>query len=212
MSTASTPSSVAIALRSIVVGARVLRAGERRAHDQRLQPGQRAHHGVGQAERQEVEIGVRPQHPERQRDETRRRAHRRSAVRCSTSVTADRSACAIAFGRWVAVVGTLLERAVNHDIDGGRDRRSGQRRRLTRHDAVIHLHQIVAGERRRAGQHLEEQRAGREEIAARIGRRVSPLLGRHVARRADDRAGLRDGQVALPDRRAAIAPDRSRAA
>ena len=53
------------------------------------------------------------------------------------------------------------------------------------------LDDVAAGERRPARQHLEQDRARREQVAARVDGLAGHLLGRHVARRAHHHAGAR---------------------
>ena len=53
---------------------------------------------------------------------------------------------------------------------------------------------VVAGPRPRAGRELVQHHAEREQIGARVDVAPGELLGRHVARRADHRADLRDAR------------------
>ena len=112
------------------------------------------------------------------------------------------------------VVRPLGQRAADHAIHRGDRRRAGERRRLLVARRVEHLDDRAAGERRAAGEHLEEDRAGGEEIAARVDGLAGHLLGRHVARRArrttpGPREACRCRRAILP---APAAPGRSRAA
>ena len=67
-----------------------------------------------------------------------------------------------------------------------------------------HLDDVAAGECRPAREHLEEDRAGREQIGARVDRLARDLLGRHVARRAHHLPGARElgGRARATSRRA----------
>ena len=56
---------------------------------------------------------------------------------------------------------------------------------------LLHRRRRRAGERPLAGQELVEDDAGGEEIRAAVDRQAQDLLGRHVARRAEHRADLR---------------------
>ena len=107
----------------------------------------------------EIEIGIRPQHPERQRDQSRRRAHRRLGLLRAGAHQCHRRSQRLCHGvgRGIAIVGALFQRAVDDHVNSRSDRRSRERWRMARHDAVVDLHQIVAGEGRAARQHLEEQ-------------------------------------------------------
>ena len=65
-------------------------------------------------------------------------------------------------------------------------------RRLVEQDLREHRHHMIAGERRRAGQRLEQHAAEREHVRARADVAIaSRLLRRHVAGRADHDAGAR---------------------
>jgi hypothetical protein len=70
----------------------------------------------------------------------------------------------------------------------------------------------VAGERRPVIPGLVQRDAERELIGARVDRQAEVLLGRHVARRAHDRAGPGQGHVQLevlpPDRAGRADPPR----
>ena len=76
-----------------------------------------------------------------------------------------------------------------------------KRRRLFVDRGVDHVGDRPAVERRPAGEHLEQDRAGGEEIAAGIDGLALDGLGRHVARRAHDHAGPRDVGVRARSRR-----------
>ena len=106
------PELGAIALRSIAAAAYLApaRSSGRRATG----PGQRAHDRVGKAEREEIEIGIGPQHPERQRDE---RVVSRTGIPARAAVDErDRGPERLRHrvGRGIAIVRALFERAMNH--------------------------------------------------------------------------------------------------
>ena len=86
----------------------------------------------------------------------------------------------------------LGQRLANDAIDRRDDRGSAQGRRVFVDRGVDHVGDRLAAERRPAGEHLEEDRAGGEEIAAGIDGLTLDGLGRHVARRAHDHSGPRD--------------------
>ena len=75
-------------------------------------------------------------------------------------------------------------------------------RRLVLQNRAEQARARLALERRPAGQHLEEQRAEREDIGARVGLEPFDLLRRHVLERAEDRAlrGQFGGVVGSIDR------------
>ena len=66
----------------------------------------------------------------------------------------------------------------------------GDRIRLLAHDRRHRVERVIAGEGRLAGGQLVENGAERKLIGAEIERPPVCLLGRHVADRADDRAGI----------------------
>ena len=155
-------------------------------------PGERRRDGVRQAERQEVGLRIGTQDAEGQHDDARQRLCQRA------------SAVAVRAAHGTQFVGHRLGRA---------GRSAGflaSARRITRSTAATAGEPLSAGgcsdsvawrtstivrpaERRPPGQHLEQDRAGCEEIAARIDRLARDLLGRHVARRAHHEAGRASG-------------------
>ena len=110
-------------------------------------------------------------------------------------------------GRGRPLRGPLGQRAADHAVDRGHGRRAGERRRLLVERGVQDLDDVAAAERRAAREHLEQDGARREQIAARVDGLARHLLGRHVARRAHHHPGAR--QLAWPSRASAPAPGRS---
>ena len=169
MTTRSTSASAASALRSGASPAK--RAADRaRAHDQRADRRERRGDRVRQAEGEEVGLGIRPQHAERQHDEARQRVRqrrRRRRRRCRGSRAAPRP----------SPRRTPADRPAAWPAPGGsRDRRrpppasrvsaGGCSCSVACRTSTI----AAAGERRAAREHLEEDRAGGEQIAARVDR------------------------------------------
>ncbi len=76
-------------------------------------------------------------------------------------------------------------------IAGGKLHVERRRRQRILLQHLLHRRRRRAGERPLAGQELVEDDAGREEIRAPVDRQSHDLLGRHVVRRADDGADLR---------------------
>ena len=99
-----------------------------------------------------------------------------------------RSSSAIASADARPFVGPLGQGPADHAVHRGHRGRAGQRRRLLVPRGVQHFDDGAAAERRASREHLEEDRAGGEEIAARVDRVADRLLGRHVARRAHHHA------------------------
>ena len=64
----------------------------------------------------------------------------------------------------------------------------------------------AAAERRTAGKHLEQDRAGREEVAARVDGLAGDLLGRHVPRRAHQRCPCASVPSAVAERSSELRP------
>ena len=94
----------------------------------------------------------------------------------------------------VAVVGGLREAAVEHALhDGprGPERRLGQARGRLLQNGVERLDAGLTAEGRFPRQHLVEQRAEGEEVAARVHVAPPHLLGRHVGGGAKDAPGVR---------------------
>ncbi|MFO0635453.1 MAG: hypothetical protein U0168_21625 [Nannocystaceae bacterium] len=94
-------------------------------------------------------------------------------------------------GRGRPIRGPLGQQRADEAIE-----RARQPRRQCRHLGVEvlrqHLDQGVAQKRRTAGEHLEQHRTDRVEIGARVDHRTLGLLGRHVPRRAEQRAHARE--------------------
>ncbi len=170
--------------------------GERRAHHQRLQITERGRDRLGEAEREEVDLGVRPEHPEWQHDQPRDRPGGRrlsgiGQLQRRAQILRDRRRVGVAIGR------PFGGRAVDDPVHGRQRRRAAHRRQRLVHDAVEDLRRRLSGKRRAADQQLEEDGADREEIRSGVERIGGELLGRHVVRRAHDRSGHRDVGMCL---------------
>ena len=95
-------------------------------------------------------------------------------------------------GRVEALLGILLE-AVAHDaLEAGRDVLvgDGEIRRILLQDRRHRVRGGVAVESASAREHLVQDGAEGENVRARVGRPAAHLLGRHIAERAHDDAGL----------------------
>ena len=168
------------------------------AHEQVARAGQRRRDRIGQAEGQEVGLGIRAQHAERQRDEP---GHRAGGRRGQLRRIAIRNHLADGGGhhrrRVVAVGGLLLQRLVDHAVEPGHRGAARQRRRLLVQHGVEHVDHRRAVERHLARQHLEEHRRQGEEIGASVECLATHLLRRHVVRCPDDGAGLGEARRAV---------------
>ena len=72
---------------------------------------------------------------------------------------------------------------------GGRERLNARhRRRLVLQNRAEQARARLAFERRAPGEHLEQQRAEREDVGPRVGLEPFDLFRRHVLKRAEDRA------------------------
>ena len=91
-----------------------------------------------------------------------------------------------------ALLGALLEAVADDPVECGRDVliRDGDLRRVLSQDRRHRLGGRVALEGAAAGEHLVEDRAEGEDVRARVGGLALDLLGRHVAERSQDHAGL----------------------
>ncbi len=137
---------------------------------------------VGQAERQEIRLGIGTQHAERQHDQTGERAgqgRRRVAIHRVRGTKLRRHFV----GRCRALDRALRQGATDHAVERGNRRRSRESRGLFVSRGVHDFDDRPARERRPACQHLEQDCTGREEIAPAIDHLAGHLLGRHVARR-----------------------------
>jgi hypothetical protein len=148
---------------------------------------ERRRDGVGEAEREEVGFWIRTQHAERQHHQARQRVRQARGV-----VTVGAGDRAQLFGhhggRRRPIRGTLRQGAPDHAVHRRDRRRPGERRRLLEPGRVQNLDDRAADERRPACEHLEQDRAGGEEVAARVHGLAADLLRRHVPRRPDDHA------------------------
>ncbi len=91
-----------------------------------------------------------------------------------------------------ALVGAFGERLAHDGVHRGRQlnvERGGRQRLFLEY--LLHGRGRRSGKRPLAGQELVEDDPGREQVGASIHRQAHDLLGRHVARRAHDRAHLR---------------------
>ena len=157
------------------------RAGARAQH-QGGYARQRRRDGVGQAEGQKVGLRIGSEHTKRQHDQTRERLREHGGV-----VLIDAADGAQLLGhrlrRWRPLRRPLRQRSTNHTVDGGDRRRSRQGRGLLVARGVQHFDHRSAGKGRTSGQHLEQDGAGSEEIAAGVDGFPCRLFRRHVARR-----------------------------
>jgi hypothetical protein len=93
--------------------------------------------------------------------------------------------------RRVALLGSAGERGMDdaaHGRDGGR---AGESRRSDVQDGVAKLRERIAGESGLGGEHFKENGAEGEQIRASVHGAPVELLGRGVARRAEENAGDR---------------------
>ena len=92
-----------------------------------------------------------------------------------------------------ALLGVLLEAVADDPLEAGRDVLvgDGELRRILLQDRRHRVRGRVAVEGALAREHLVEDRAEGEDVRARVGGLAAHLLGRHVAERAHDDAGLR---------------------
>ena len=92
-----------------------------------------------------------------------------------------------------SLLGILLEAVADDALEAGRDVLvgDGEIRRIFLQDRRHRVGGRVAVEGALAREHLVEDRAEGEDVGARVGGLAAHLLGRHVAERAHDDAGLR---------------------
>ena len=90
------------------------------------------------------------------------------------------------------LLGVFLQAVADDPLEAGGDRlvRDGEIRRIFLEDRGHRLARRVGVERALAREHLVEDGAEREDVRARVGGLALDLLGRHVADRAHDHAGL----------------------
>ena len=114
-------------------------------------------------------------------------------------------------GGLVAQVAVLLERLLQdaRRAPAARRRHLAERRRIAVEDGVEDHRRRVARERQRAGRHLVQHRAEREQVGARVGELPARLLRRHVAHRAHRRARRSSARRGARLRLASRAPRRS---
>ena len=117
--------------------------------------------------------------------------HRRVVLRHLGERGRDR---AREFGGALVTIGRLLGQCALHHRVPARNQRGVERRRrrCLLVQQLVHHGGHRAGERLLAGQQLVQHDAAREQVGASVDRLAEQLLGRHVARRADHRAGLRE--------------------
>ena len=124
-----------------------------------------------------------------------------------------RSSSAMASADAGRSAGSLGHGPANHAVHGSHRRRAGERRRLLVPRRVQDFDDGATAERRASREHLEEDGARGEEVAAGVDRLAGHLLGRHVSRRAHHDPGARQSGVrAQAIRPAPAARGRSRAA
>ena len=157
----------------------VARRLQRRAHHQRLEAGERAGQGIGEARAEIGGVGIWLERPERQDGEpqNRPRIHDLAAVdhgQGRAQIGGER------LGRRISLDGRLAQCPVEHPIGGGHGRRAGQDRRRVVHHGVGQRRQRGASERRAAGEHLEGDDRRREQIGAGVDGGAGELLGRGV--------------------------------
>ena len=170
---------------------REARGGGARAHHQRADARERGGDGVGQAEGQEVRLGIRPQDAERQHHEARESAGEgRSVVAFHAAHSAQLLRQGLGRGR--ALGGPLGEGLADHATDADDGGRPGERGRLLVERRVQDLDGVLAQEGRPARQHLEQDGAHREQIAPGVEAVAGHLLRSHVARGAEHHAGVRE--------------------
>ncbi len=170
---------------------RVVAGGERRV-DRREVPGDAIGGGAGRRRRSRRD----DLHAARRR----RRHHHRAAVAGLGLETLDdahelglhRAEILVAIGR------VLGQRLVDDGGGGGVDQRieHGQRRRLVAQDLHQHGRLRLGLERLAVDEQLVEDQPHREDVAAVIDGVAAHLLRRHVVRRADDHADLRQPRLA----------------
>ena len=110
----------------------------------------------------------------------------------SPSASADAEVLRHRLRRLIAVLRLLGERPVHDAVERRHGGPSGQDRRLLVDDRVKELHRRRPGERRTAGQHLVQHRAGGEDVGPHVHLAALELFGRRVLRRAHHRARLRE--------------------
>ena len=164
------------------------RRRQARSHGQRVERRQRHRDRVGQAERQEVHFGIRPQHAERQHHQPlgRPRLHHLAGVAAGHRGAEIRRHV---LRRLIPILARLGDGALDDPVEIDHGRRSHQRRRMLVHDRVQDVDRRGAAERRAPAQHLVEHEAGGEEVGAGVDLLAAHLLRRHVARRPHHHAG-----------------------
>jgi hypothetical protein len=167
-----------------------VRGRHARTHDERSDARQRCRDGIWQAEGQEIGLRIGAQDAERQHDEACERVRERRRV-VGVHVPHRTQLVGHRLCRPGALFGPFGQRTADHAVDGRHSRRSGERRRLLVHRGMEDVHDGAPAERGTARQHLEEDRAGGEQIAARIDAVTRHELGGHVARRPHHHAGSR---------------------
>ena len=165
-----------------------------RPDDERVDTRQGGGEVVGQTEGQKIGLGVGAENAKRQHHQP---CHRHRARGVSAVCYLHRGAQVVGhrLDRLIALSGVLAQRLVHDAIDrrdGGRP--TEDRRLLVRH-RVHDLRYRFAAERRLSAQHLEEHRAGGEDVASGIHRLAEQLFRREVVGGADE--GARHSEVGL---------------
>ena len=189
VTTTSTPASAAMVFKSVALGGEAL-AGRGGANHEGLQPRKRAADRIGHTEGEEIDLGVRAQHPEGQHDQPRHRPR----LRAGAGVHQRQGLADLASHRrrvGIAVRRPLGDGELDDAVGGHHLGAAGQRRRLRDRDRAKDLDDGAARERGLARQHLEEDRADREQVGGGAEDLALPLLGRHVAWGPHERPRLR---------------------
>ena len=164
ITTRSTSTSAARALRSGRLPGEA-RGGGAGAHDQRADARQRRRDRVRQAEGQEVRLGVGAEDAERQHHEARERAGQGRRV-VARGAADDAQLLGHDVGRFRPLRGTFGQRPADHAVRRRHRRGAGERRGLFVQGGVQDLDDVLAAERRTAGEHLEQDGARREQVGA----------------------------------------------
>ena len=133
--------------------------------------------------------GIRAQHAKRQHHQPGHRPHRRELRRVGDEHRPPQL-LRKRRRRLIAGIGLLAQRALNDAIQRDDARRAAEGGRLVLQNGGRDVEDGRAAERPASGHHLVEHDAEREQIAADVDFVAFDLLGRHVARRADDEPGL----------------------
>ena len=167
--TRSTSASAASALRSGASPAKRAAAALERTTSE-ADPRERRGDRVGEAEGQEVGLGIGAQEPERQHHQAGQRRGPGPACRRRRRRATARSSSAIASAEAGRSAGRLASARRITRSTAATAGRAGERRRLLVERGVQDLDQRCAAEGRAAREHLEQDGAGREQVGARVDR------------------------------------------